>query len=136
MEPENREIWEAQRQHDLELKQRYKTSCERAFYRAWSVLQGLRKDIERYQVALGRLEAKKHKLERRLEAWKKKQGIESEPENRRHDALRNSGLDEELTNDRDGKLAVDRKTRRLLAAWTTRATVDKSTEASRYRGES
>ncbi len=80
---DGREIWEAQRQHDLELKQRYKTSCERAFYRAWSVLQGLRKDIDRRQVALARLEAKKQKLERQLEAWEKKQGIESKPESRR-----------------------------------------------------
>ncbi len=83
LDGDNRELWVAQKQHDLELKQRYKTSCERAFYRAWGVLQGLRKDIERHQVALARLEAEKQKLERQLEAWKKKQGIESEPESRR-----------------------------------------------------
>jgi hypothetical protein len=84
------ELWEAQMQHNLDLKQRYKTSCERAFYRAWSVLHGLRKDMERREVALARLEAVKQKLERQLEAWKKKNGVESEPEGeaRRNDAGR------------------------------------------------
>ena len=74
------EIREAQKQHDLELKQRYKTSCERAFYRAWTALQGLRKDMERRQLALARLDAVKRKLEKQLEAWNKKHGVESEPE--------------------------------------------------------
>jgi hypothetical protein len=80
LERDDRELWDARMQHDLELKQRYKTCCERAFYRAWSVLQGLRKDIERHQVALTRLERQIHKLQSQSEALKKKLGIESQPE--------------------------------------------------------
>lgn len=37
----------AERQHELELMLRYKTTVERAFYRAWEALRGLRKDIMR-----------------------------------------------------------------------------------------
>ena len=43
----NPQDWTAEEQHLLEKMQRYKTTTERAFYRAWSALQGLRKDVMR-----------------------------------------------------------------------------------------
>ena len=39
--------WTAEQRHTLELVQRYKTTAERAFYRAWSALRSLGKDIMR-----------------------------------------------------------------------------------------
>ena len=41
--------WTNERRHRMELAQRYKNSTERAFHKAWSVLQGLRKDIMRLE---------------------------------------------------------------------------------------
>ncbi|MBV8552609.1 MAG: hypothetical protein JOY54_15025 [Acidobacteriaceae bacterium] len=37
--------WSPEQRHHIDLMQRYKITAERAFYRAWKVLQGLRKDI-------------------------------------------------------------------------------------------
>ncbi len=39
--------WTAEQRHKMELMQRYNTTAERAFYRAWSALRGLGKDIMR-----------------------------------------------------------------------------------------
>ena len=39
--------WTAEQRQRMELMQRYKTTAERAFYRAWSALRGLGKDIMR-----------------------------------------------------------------------------------------
>ena len=39
--------WTAEQQRGMELAQRYKTTAERAFYRAWNALRGLDKDIMR-----------------------------------------------------------------------------------------
>ena len=36
--------WSEERRHTFELMQRYKTTAERAFYRSWNAVQGLRKD--------------------------------------------------------------------------------------------
>ncbi len=48
--------WPAEPRHSLELVQRYKTTAERAFYRSWSALQGLRKDIMRTEEKVCKLE--------------------------------------------------------------------------------
>ncbi len=48
--------WPAEQRHLLELVQRYKTTAERAFYRSWSALQGLRKDIMRTEEKVCKLE--------------------------------------------------------------------------------
>jgi len=47
----------------MELAQRYKNSTERAFHKAWRVLQGLRKDIMR-------LDDQKAKLKLQLDIFK------------------------------------------------------------------
>jgi hypothetical protein len=47
--------WTSERRHRMELAQRYKNSTERAFHKAWSVLQGLRKDIMRVEDQKSRL---------------------------------------------------------------------------------
>ncbi len=44
--------WSAEQRHHLALMQRYKTAAERAFYRSWSALQGLRKDIMNENIKL------------------------------------------------------------------------------------
>ena len=49
--------WTAEEQHLLEKMQRYKTTTERAFYRAWSALQGLRKDVMRENDKTRKVEA-------------------------------------------------------------------------------
>jgi hypothetical protein len=61
--------WTSERRHRMELAQRYKNSTERAFHKAWSVLQGLRKDIMR-------LEDQKSRLKLQLELLKLKQARE------------------------------------------------------------
>ncbi|MBV8866596.1 MAG: hypothetical protein JO210_14475 [Acidobacteriaceae bacterium] len=74
--------WTPEQQHKMELMQRYKTTAERAFYRAWSALQGLGKDIMRrdkdYEAM--RLRVAKHEL--REEAQKLKAEKESAPRSR------------------------------------------------------
>ncbi|MBV8866143.1 MAG: hypothetical protein JO210_12185, partial [Acidobacteriaceae bacterium] len=74
--------WTPEQQHKMELMQRYKTTAERAFYRAWSALQGLGKDIVRrdkdYEAM--RLRVAKHEL--REEAQKLKAEKESVPRSR------------------------------------------------------
>ena len=62
--------WTAEQQRGMELAQRYKTTVERAFYRAWSALRGLGKDIMRedkdkaaVKVEMGKLREKVQKLE-------------------------------------------------------------------------
>jgi hypothetical protein len=61
--------WTSERRHRMELAQRYKNSTERAFHKAWSVLQGLRKDIMR-------LEDQKSRLKLQLDLLKLKQARE------------------------------------------------------------
>ncbi len=39
--------WTAEDNHQVELMQRYLTTAERSFYRAFNAMQGLRKDIMR-----------------------------------------------------------------------------------------
>jgi hypothetical protein len=53
----------------MELAQRYKNSTERAFHKAWSVLQGLRKDIMR-------MDDQKSRLKLQLDLLKLKQARE------------------------------------------------------------
>ena len=55
--------WTSELRHRMELAQRYKNSTERAFHKAWSVLQGLRKDIMR-------LDDLKAKLKLQLDIFK------------------------------------------------------------------
>ena len=55
--------WTSERRHRMELAQRYKNSTERAFHKAWRVLQGLRKDIMR-------LDDLKAKLKLQLDIFK------------------------------------------------------------------
>jgi hypothetical protein len=66
--------WTSERRHRMELAQRYKNSAERSFHKAWSVLQGLRKDIMRADVRwtpivgqnLGRPKEDRQRVEARI----------------------------------------------------------------------
>ncbi len=58
--------WTAEQQRKIELVQRYKTTTERAFYRAWSALHSLGKDIMRDD----RVEAALRLRNEELELWK------------------------------------------------------------------
>ncbi len=68
--------WTSERRHRMELAQRYKNSAERSFHKAWSVLQGLRKDIMRaddqkaklrLQLDIFKLNKAREKVDRRRE---------------------------------------------------------------------
>ena len=59
--------WTAEQRHQMELMQRYKTSAERAFYRALSALRGLHKDIMREDKDRTELRAKSEKQDRRID---------------------------------------------------------------------
>ncbi len=62
--------WTAEQRHKMELVQRYKTTAERAFYRAWSALRGLEKDFERQNKENQELRLKAAKLELEQHAQK------------------------------------------------------------------
>ncbi len=64
--------WTAEQRHKMELMQRYKTTAERAFYRAWSALRGLEKDLERQNKENQELRLKAAKLELEQNAHKLK----------------------------------------------------------------
>jgi hypothetical protein len=70
--------WTSERRHRMELAQRYKSSAERAFHKAWSVLQGLRKDIMRVEDQKFKLQLEIIKLNKAHE--KTEQQREKEPE--------------------------------------------------------
>lgn len=59
--------WTAEQHHRIELMQRYKTTAERAFYRAWSAVQSLRKDFMREQRDIYRLRSENVALQNKLE---------------------------------------------------------------------
>jgi hypothetical protein len=50
--------WTPEQERKLQFMQQRKASAERAFYRAWSVLQGLRKDIMRENQKINQLTTK------------------------------------------------------------------------------
>jgi hypothetical protein len=62
--------WTDEQERKLQLVQRYKTSAERAFYRAWSALQGLRKDVMRTEEKLNKLNTELAVYKAREEAQK------------------------------------------------------------------
>jgi hypothetical protein len=62
--------WTDEQERKLQLVQRYKTSAERAFYRAWSALQGLRKDVLRTEEKLNKLSTELAVYKAREEAQK------------------------------------------------------------------
>ncbi len=64
--------WPGEQRHSLELVQRYKTTAERAFYRSWSALQGLRKDImrENDKNLDMRFELERLKMQKERHGWK------------------------------------------------------------------
>jgi len=67
--------------HRVELMQRYKTTHERAFYRALNALQGLRKDIMRERMENVRLQGKLERFElevARLKAQQKPEAPQAE----------------------------------------------------------
>ena len=68
----NPQDWTAEEQHLLEKMQRYKTTTERAFYRAWSALQGLRKDVMRENDKTRKVEAENGFLKSENEALRAK----------------------------------------------------------------
>ncbi len=71
--------WTADQRHQIELIQRYKTTAERAFYRALAALQGLRRDFRRLQREVARLEAENRRLGGKLTSVEQKlEGKESE----------------------------------------------------------
>ena len=75
--------WTAEDKHLLENMQRYKTTMERAFYRAWSALQGLRKDVMRESDQKAKMHLQLEVLRAREEARKvheKQPEPEAQPE--------------------------------------------------------
>jgi hypothetical protein len=64
----------------MELAQRYKNSTERAFHKAWSVLQGLRKDIMRLEDQKAKLQLEIFKLRKAGEKAKRRREKEREEE--------------------------------------------------------
>jgi hypothetical protein len=65
------EGWTPELHHGVELMQRYKTSHERAFYRAWNALQGLRKEFMRRDMENVKLKARNEGLMKENQALKK-----------------------------------------------------------------
>ena len=63
--------WTAELLHQVQLMQRYKTTAERSFYRAWSALRGLEKDIHRERIEEIRRNAKIKCLEIKNEYLRK-----------------------------------------------------------------
>ena len=59
--------WSAEQHHQVGLMQRYKTTAERAFYRAWNAVQGLRKDFMREQRDIHRLRSENVALQQKAE---------------------------------------------------------------------
>ena len=68
----NPQSWTAEDKHLLENMQRYKTTMERAFYRAWSALQGLRKDVMRENRYTRKLEDENQQLRAQVRAQEPK----------------------------------------------------------------
>ena len=58
--------WTPEEAHQVELMQRYLTTAERSFYRAWNAVQGLRKDIVKDRREARNLEAKLEQANARL----------------------------------------------------------------------
>ena len=63
-------------EEEIEAKQRRKAAAERSFYRAWNALQGLRKELMRYESIM----SKKDQEIARLQAKLEKQGESQEPQ--------------------------------------------------------
>src|SRR5579884_3555168 len=63
-------------EQEIENKQRRKAAAERSFYRAWNALQGLRKELMRYEWLLAKQEREIAKLQAQIE----KQGESQEPQ--------------------------------------------------------
>ena len=72
--------WTSERRHRMELAQRYKNSAERAFHKAWSVLQGLRKDIMRVEDQKFKLQLEICKLNKAREKTEQQRENEREEE--------------------------------------------------------
>ena len=66
--------WTAEQRHTMELMQRYKTTAERAFYRAWSALRGLGKDIMREDKDRSAMKLENEKLK----LWKAAHEVKAE----------------------------------------------------------
>jgi len=58
--------WTPEDAHQVELMQRYLTTAERSFYRAFNAIQGLRKDILRNEREACKLQAEQESLKARL----------------------------------------------------------------------
>ncbi len=63
--------WTAGQQRGMDLAQRYKTTTERAFYRAWSALRGLGKDLMREDKEKSGMDRRIKELETQLAAVQK-----------------------------------------------------------------
>ncbi len=63
--------WTAEDRHAMELVQRYNTTAERAFYRAWSALRGLGKDLMREDKEKSGMDRRIKELETQLAAVQK-----------------------------------------------------------------
>lgn len=74
------EGWTPELQKDFDLRLRSKATAERSFYRAWGVLRGMQKDLERRSVQMIRLERQAHKLRAEIAARRKALGLPEEDE--------------------------------------------------------
>jgi hypothetical protein len=78
--------WTAEQHRRLQFAQQHKANAERAFYRAWSTLQGFRKDFlrekEKERETLRKLEKQKEELQKELASRPPKPEPPPKPERR------------------------------------------------------
>jgi hypothetical protein len=74
------EGWTPERQKDFDVRLHSKATAERSFYRAWSALRSLLKELERRNVQIVRLERQAHKLRAEIAARRKALGLPEEDE--------------------------------------------------------
>lgn len=67
--------WTPERQKDLDIRLRSKATAERSFYRAWSVLRGMQKDLERRTIQMIRLEGEAERLRNKIAERNKALGL-------------------------------------------------------------
>ncbi|HZQ53786.1 MAG TPA: hypothetical protein VFB14_16410 [Bryobacteraceae bacterium] len=74
------EGWTPERQQDFDVRLRSKATAERSFYRAWSALRSLLKELERRNVQTVRLQGKLEKLRIEIAEQRKALGLPEEDE--------------------------------------------------------
>ncbi len=73
--------WTPEEAHQVELMQRYLTTAERSFYRAFNAVQGLRKDIMRKDTGIFRMEMARIKDQREITRLERNQSPPAQARN-------------------------------------------------------